>query len=89
VVSQGEVVPGPLLQIGNTTSRVDFHCDPGEWTDAWSASGISHHWALAAGHLLPDLRVTAELLGVDLVEINPSHRATSTTHQNRKAGPNV
>ena len=33
--------PGPLLQIGNTTSRVDFGCDPGEWTDAWSASGMS------------------------------------------------
>ena len=45
--------PGPLLQIGNTTSRVDFGCDPGEWTDAWSATGISHHWALGTGDLLP------------------------------------
>src|SRR3712207_8235076 len=43
-------------QIGNTTSRVDFGCDPGEWTDAWSATGISHHWALATGHLVPELR---------------------------------
>jgi L-arabinose isomerase len=49
VASQGTVVPGPLLQIGNTTSRVDFGCDPGEWVDAWSASGISHHWASAPG----------------------------------------
>ena len=39
VASRGEVVAGPLLQIGNTTSRVDFGCDPGEWTDAWSATG--------------------------------------------------
>ena len=29
VVSEGTVRPGPLLQIGNTTSRVDFGCDPG------------------------------------------------------------
>ena len=69
VASQGTVVPGPVLQIGNTTSRVDFGCDPGEWTDAWSATGISHHWALGIGHLLPELRATADLLGVDLVDV--------------------
>ena len=29
VTSEGEVVPGPLLAIGNTTIRVDFGGDPG------------------------------------------------------------
>jgi L-arabinose isomerase len=71
VASAGEVVPGPLLAIGNTTSRVDFGCDPGEWTDAWSATGISHHWALGIGDLRPELRATAELLGIDLVDVAP------------------
>jgi L-arabinose isomerase len=71
VTSTGEVVPGPLLAIGNTTSRVDFGCDPGEWTDAWSATGISHHWALGIGDLRPELRATAELLGIDLVDVAP------------------
>jgi L-arabinose isomerase len=70
VAAQGEVVPGPLLQIGNTTSRVDFGADPGEWTDAWSASGISHHWALGVGHLLPELRATCDLLGLELREVS-------------------
>jgi L-arabinose isomerase len=70
-VSEGEVVGGPLLKIGNTTSRVDFGCDPGEWTDAWSATGISHHWALGIGHLAADVRATADLLGIDLVEVGP------------------
>ncbi|HEX4833585.1 MAG TPA: L-fucose/L-arabinose isomerase family protein [Trebonia sp.] len=69
VASAGTVVGGPLLKIGNTTSRVDFGRDPGEWTDAWSATGISHHWALATGNLLPDLRATADLLGTTLTEI--------------------
>ncbi|MFG3471137.1 hypothetical protein [Streptomyces sp. NPDC047982] len=64
VVSEGEVVPGPLLEIGNTTSRVDFGFDPGEWTDAWAATGIGHHWALCTGHRAKDLRAVAELLGV-------------------------
>ena len=71
VTSQGQVVPGPLLQIGNTTSRVDFGCDPGVWTDAWSATGISHHWALGSGHLVGDLRAAADLLGIDLVDVAP------------------
>ena len=69
VASTGTVVAGPLLKIGNTTSRVDFGRDPGDWTDAWSATGISHHWALGTGNLLPELRATAELLGIELAEV--------------------
>jgi L-arabinose isomerase len=69
VTSTGTVVPGPILQIGNTTSRVDFGCDPGEWVDAWSATGVSHHWALGVGDLRPELRATADLLGIELVDV--------------------
>jgi L-arabinose isomerase len=71
VASAGRVVAGPLLKIGNTTSRVNFGCDPGQWADQWSATGISHHWALGTGDLLPELRVVAELLGTDLTEVAP------------------
>jgi L-arabinose isomerase len=69
VASAGRTVAGPLLQVGNTTSRVDFGCDPGEWTDRWSATGISHHWALGAGDLRPELRAVADLLGTEIVEV--------------------
>jgi len=69
VASEGVVVAGPLLQIGNTTSRVDFGRDPGEWCDAWSATAVAHHWALGVGHRVKELRVVAELLGVELVEV--------------------
>ncbi len=71
VASAGRVVDGPLLKIGNTTSRVDFGCDPGQWADEWSATGISHHWALGTGDLLPQLRATADLLGTELTEVAP------------------
>jgi L-arabinose isomerase len=71
ITSPGTVVPGSLLQIGNTTSRVDFGCDPGEWTDAWSASGMSHHWALGTGDLSAGLRATAELVGAGITEVVP------------------
>jgi L-arabinose isomerase len=66
VASEGTVVSGPLLQIGNTTSRVDFGRDPGEWTDQWSASGVAHHWALGTGHRVPELRAVADLLGLGI-----------------------
>jgi L-arabinose isomerase len=69
VASEGEVVAGPLLQIGNTTSRVNFNRDPGEWCDGWSATAVAHHWALGTGHRINDLRVITELLGVELVTV--------------------
>jgi L-arabinose isomerase len=66
VASEGEVVPGPLLAIGNTTSRVDFGRDPGEWTDDWSGTGIAHHWAVGTGHRIGELTAVADLLGLEL-----------------------
>lgn len=69
VASEGTVVPGPLLQIGNTTSRVDFGRDPGEWLDAWSATAVNHHWALGTGHRIAELRAVSDLLEVELVTV--------------------
>ncbi|WP_053207605.1 L-fucose/L-arabinose isomerase family protein [Jiangella muralis] len=64
VASEGTVVSGPLLAIGNTTSRVSFGGDPGEWVDAWSATGVGHHWSLSVGHRAADYRAAADLLGI-------------------------
>ncbi|MGI8696546.1 MAG: arabinose isomerase [Mycobacteriales bacterium] len=69
VASEGVVVGGPLLQIGNTTSRVDFGRDPGEWCDAWAATAVAHHWALGTGHRIGALRAVAELLDIELVTV--------------------
>lgn len=67
VASEGTVVDGPLLQVGNTTSRVDFGRDPGAWTDDWAATAMSHHWALGTGHCSDELRALADLVGVEFV----------------------
>ncbi|MER5999771.1 L-fucose/L-arabinose isomerase family protein [Nonomuraea sp. NPDC051941] len=69
VASEGETVDGPHLQIGNTTSRVDFGRDPGEWTDDWSATGMSHHWALGTGHRGAELKALAHLLETDYIQV--------------------
>lgn len=71
VASEGRTVSGPLPQIGNTTSRVDFGRHPGEWTDAWSATEVGHHWDLGTGHRLAEAGSVADLLDLDLVTIDP------------------
>lgn len=63
--SEGIVKSGPLLEIGNTTSRVDFGRDPGEWVDEWSATGVGHHWSLSLGHRADTYKAAASLLGID------------------------
>jgi L-arabinose isomerase len=65
ITSEGTVTPGPLLAIGNTTSRVDFGGDPGEWVDEWSQTGVGHHWALCVGHVAGDIHAAASLLGLE------------------------
>jgi L-arabinose isomerase len=70
VVSEGEVVGGPLLRIGNTTSRVDFGCDPADWCDAWAGTGVAHHWALGTGRRAKEIAALADLMGgIELVEV--------------------
>lgn len=63
--SEGNVIPGPLLAIGNTTSRVDFGRDPGEWVDDWSSTGVGHHWSLSIGGRADTYKAAASLLGID------------------------
>ncbi|GAA2487196.1 L-fucose/L-arabinose isomerase family protein [Winogradskya humida] len=69
IAAEGTVVPGPLLAIGNTTSRVDFGRDPGEWVDAWSASGVGHHWSLSLDHRAADYRAAAGLLEIGFTQV--------------------
>jgi len=69
VAAEGTVVDGPLLAIGNTTSRVDFGRDPGEWVDDWSASGVGHHWSLSVGERAADYKAAASLLGIEFRQV--------------------
>ncbi len=83
IASEGEAIAGPAIAIGNTTTRIDFGADPGDWTDAWSQSGSTHHWSMGAGHLAEDLRVVADLLDVEFERVQPpgsgTTRATETS----------
>jgi L-arabinose isomerase len=69
VTAEGSVADGPHMAIGNTTSRIDFDRDPGEWTDQWSASGVGHHWALGTGHRVAEIRAIASLLDLPIITV--------------------
>jgi len=71
ITSEGTAVSGPGIKIGNTTTRIDFGCDPGDWTDAWAQSGSTHHWSMAVGHLADDIKIVADLLDVDYRHVQP------------------
>lgn len=67
IAAQGESVPGPILQVGNTNTRVRFsNLTPREFGQIWTDSGSSHHFALGIGHQLGKIDKLARLLDVEL-----------------------
>ena len=67
VAAEGESIPGPILQIGNTNTRVRFgDMAPEDFVKAWAESGNSHHFALGVGHQLGKIEKLAKLLDIDL-----------------------
>lgn len=64
VGAEGESLPGPVMQIGNSLHRIQFEGDMRDWFDAWCATGPTHHVALGLGHCIEDVAKAAWLLGV-------------------------
>ncbi len=69
LAAEGETVPGEILRIGNTNSRVRFPLSPAEFMNRWTAEGPTHHVALGVGHQAGKIEKAARLLGIPLVKI--------------------
>jgi L-arabinose isomerase len=69
LTAEGESVPGPTLQIGNTNSRYRFPIPARTFSEAWSSEGPAHHCAIGVGHVASEIAKIAALLGIECHQI--------------------
>jgi len=69
IAAEGESIPGPIMRIGNTNSRLRYPLDPATFMDRWCEQGPTHHVALGVGHQIGRIEKLARLLGIELVTI--------------------
>ena len=69
LTAEGQSVPGPILQIGNTNSRYKFALDARNFMNAWNAHGPAHHCAVGIGSIANKIRKLAALLKMESVQV--------------------
>ena len=69
LIAEGESVPGPILEIGNTNSRYRFPIGARRFVAEWSRHGPAHHCAVGVGHIGDKIRKLGQLLGMEVIEI--------------------
>jgi L-arabinose isomerase len=69
LVAEGESVPGPILQIGNTNSRYRFSIGARSFLNEWNVQGPAHHCAVGVGHVSSKLQKLGALLGMECVGV--------------------
>jgi L-arabinose isomerase len=62
VYSVGEIIAGPILNIGNPNCRVRVSSPIHEFIDAWCQHGPSHHIAIGYGDRSKELEIFAEAM---------------------------
>jgi L-arabinose isomerase len=69
LVAEGETVPGPVMEIGNTNSRYKFSIGAREFMNQWSKQGPAHHCAIGVGHIADKIEKMGMILGMKVVKV--------------------
>jgi L-arabinose isomerase len=69
LTAEGESVPGPILEIGNTNSRYRFAGGARQFVTAWNREGPAHHCAVGVGRVAGCLEKLGGLLHLDVVRV--------------------
>ncbi|HEY8968078.1 MAG TPA: arabinose isomerase, partial [Puia sp.] len=69
LVAEGESVPGPILEIGNTNSRYKFPIGARRFVNDWNSHGPAHHCAIGMGHISSKIEKLGSLLGMEVVRV--------------------
>lgn len=69
LVAEGESVPGPILEIGNTNSRYKFPIGARKFVNSWNIHGPAHHCAVGIGHISSKIEKLGELLSMEVVKV--------------------
>ena len=69
VYSIGEIIPGPILSIGNPNCRVKVSTPIHEFIDAWCQHGPSHHIAIGYGNRSKELEIFAEAMNFQIEQV--------------------
>jgi L-arabinose isomerase len=69
LVAEGESVPGPILEIGNTNSRYRFSLGARKFVESWNVHGPAHHCAVGVGHIAGKLAKLGQLLQMEVAKV--------------------
>lgn len=69
LVAEGQSVPGPILEIGNTNSRYAFSIGARRFMNDWNSHGPAHHCAVGIGHIAEKIRKLGSLLQMEVVKV--------------------
>ena len=69
LVAEGESVPGPILEIGNTNSRYRFQPGVRRFVTEWNSHGPAHHCAVGVGHIGGKIEKLGKLLGMEVIRV--------------------
>ena len=70
LVAEGESIPGPILEIGNTNSRYRFSSGARKFVNDWNAHGPAHHCAVGIGHIADKIDKLGKLLGIEVAKVS-------------------